>query len=105
MVAVMTRWASAVDANQSEIATMLRTVGCSVQPLHRVGQGCPDLLVGYQGNNFLMEIKDGDKPPSAQKLTDPETAWHESWRGKVHIVRNEREALDVIGIGVTGWVS
>lgn len=93
------------DANQPKIVGMLRTVGCTVQHLHTVGKGCPDILVGYRGQNYLMEIKDGDKPPSDQKLTAPELAWHESWRGKVHVVRNEREALEVIGIGVTGWVS
>lgn len=101
----MTRWASAVDANQAEIVTMLRTVGCSVQPLHRVGQGCPDLLVGYYGQNLLMEVKDGQKPPSARKLTPPEAKWHDEWRGHVVIVSSVREALEAIGIGVTGWVS
>ena len=100
----MTRWASAVDANQAEIVSMLRTVGCSVQPLHRVGQGCPDLLVGYQGQNLLMEVKDGQKPPSARKLTPPEAAWHETWRGQVVTVSSVREALEAIGIGVTGWI-
>lgn len=97
--------AAKADANQPKIVNMLRLVGCTVQHLHTVGKGCPDILVGYRGQNYLMEIKDGEKPPSSQKLTAPESAWHESWRGTVHVVCNEREALDVIGIGVTGWVS
>ena len=98
------RRAAAVDRNQSEIVLMLRKVGCTVQPLHRVGQGCPDLLVGYQGQILLFEVKDGQKPPSARKLTPPEAKWHETWRGQVVTVSSVREALEAIGIGVTGWI-
>ena len=97
--------AAKVDRNQSEIVLMLRTVGCTVQLLHKVGQGCPDLLVGYRGQNILMEVKDGDLSPSARKLTDRQVEWHRDWRGQVVVVCNVREALDAIGIGVTGWIS
>lgn len=99
------RRAAKVDGNQSKIVNMLRLVGCTVQHLHTIGKGCPDLLVGYQGRNYLMEVKDGTRPPSDQKLTDDEKDWHDSWRGNVHVVANERQALEVIGIGVSGWIS
>lgn len=101
----MTRRAAKADRNQPEIVAMLRLVGCTVQHLHTIGKGCPDLLVGYQGRNYLFEIKDGELPPSGRKLTEDEKDWHDSWRGVVHVVHNEREALEVIGIGVTGWIS
>ena len=101
----MTRRASKVDRNQSEIVGMLRTVGCTVQLLHKVGGGCPDLLVGYHGQNFMLEVKDGELPPSGRKLTLPQDVWHSGWRGHVAVVKDVREALDAIGIGVTGWVS
>lgn len=84
---------------------MLRLVGCTVQHLHTIGKGCPDILVGYQGKNYVMELKDGELPPSKQRLTDDEKDWHDNWRGEVHVVSNVREALEVIGIGVTGWIS
>lgn len=61
-------------------------MGASVQPLHTVGQGCPDLLVGYGGTNYLLEVKDGNKPPSQRKLTPDEHAWHDEWRGHVTVV-------------------
>lgn len=92
------RRAAAVDRNQSEIVLMLRTVGCTVQLLHRVGQGCPDIVAGYQGRNLLFEIKDGLLPPSKRKLTPAEAAWHETWRGQVVTVCNVREALAALGI-------
>jgi Holliday junction resolvase len=63
------RKASAVDANQSELVDALRKFGATVTPTHATGAGFPDLVVGYQGVNYLLEIKDGAKPASARKLT------------------------------------
>lgn len=99
------RRAAAVDRNQSEIVLMLRTVGCTVQLLHKVGQGCPDLLVGYRGQNILLEVKDGELSPSARKLTDRQVEWHRDWRGQVAVVCNVREAMAALGITGTEWVS
>lgn len=96
---------AAVDRNQSEIVLMLRTVGCTVQLLHKVGQGCPDLLVGYRGQNLLMEVKDGELSPSARRLTDRQVEWHRDWRGQVAVVCNVREAMAALGITGAEWVS
>ena len=87
------RRAAKVDANQKRIVKFLRDLGCSVQPLHAVGSGVPDLLVGYGTRNFLLEVKDGDKPPSARALTEPQVKWHESWRGSVFTVINAEDAI------------
>lgn len=96
----MGRRAAAVDANQPQIVKALRAAGATVQHLHTVGKGCPDILVGFRGVNYLLEIKDGSKPPSARKLTDDESAWHFQWLGNVRIVSNEQEALAAIGLGL-----
>ena len=88
--------AARVDANQSEVTKALRKIGASVQLLHSVGKGCPDMLVGYKGNNYLLEIKDGGKPESARKLTAEQTIWHFDWKGQVAIVTNPQEAIDKI---------
>ena len=94
----MPRRAAKVDSNQKEIVAALRGAGATVQHLHTVGQGCPDILVGYRSRNYLMEIKDGAKPPSKQKLTPDEEEWHAAWKGDVQVVRNAGEALFVIGV-------
>ena len=91
------RRAAAVDRNQSEIVAALRAVGATVQPLHSVGQGCPDLAVGYRGVTYLIEIKDGAKPPSKRGLTDPQIEWHGGWKGHVAIAENVKDALTIIG--------
>lgn len=87
-----------MDANQAEIVKALRKVGATVQPLHTVGQGCPDLLVGFRQVNFLMEVKDGSKPPSARKLTPDEADWIGGWRAPVFIVNNAEEAVGILSM-------
>lgn len=90
------RQAAKTDANQTVIVNALRKAGASVQSLAAVGKGCPDLLVGYGGINYLMEVKDGNKVPSAQKLSIDQEHWHSVWRGTVHIVKSIDEALKIL---------
>lgn len=92
------RRAAKVDANQSDIIDALRKAGCTVQPLHAVGQGVPDLLCGYRGQNVLLEVKDGTKPPSKRRRTDAQVIWHDAWRGQVAVVSSVDEALCALGI-------
>lgn len=91
------RRAAKVDANQTEIVAALRQCGATVQPLHTVGNGCPDLLVGYQGVTLLMEVKDGNKPPSARALTEDQIRWHGSWTGgPVAVVKDVESAVRML---------
>jgi len=90
------RKAAKTDRNQIEIVDALRQIGASVQSLAATGKGCPDLLVGYRGINYLMEIKDGEKVPSARELTIDQKHWHSIWRGSVHTVKSVDEALKIL---------
>lgn len=87
------RRAAKTDDNQAEIVAALRKIGASVQPLHAVGQGCPDLLVGWRGITSLLEVKDGKKPPSARKLTPDQEKWHAAWMGQVTVVETVEQAI------------
>jgi len=86
-----------VDANQKAIVSALRKAGASVQSLATVGDGCPDLVVGFRGDNYLLEIKDGNKSPSKRQLREKQRDWHERWRGRVCVVENCADALAAIG--------
>lgn len=89
------RYAKKADRNQPAIVALMKEVGATVQHTHHLGQGFPDLVVGYQGRTYLVEIKteDGD-------LTPREAEWHEWWKGeKVWIIRREIEVLEMFGIG------
>ena len=79
------------DANQAEIVKALRDAGASVQCLHAVGKGCPDLLVGWKGFNVLFEVKS-----RMGTLTPDEREWHSNWEGQVNVVRTWEEALGVV---------
>ena len=75
------RRAAKIDANQEQVVAILRAAGATVQSLAAIGHGCPDLLVGWGGKTLLMEVKDGRKVPSAQKLTEDQIKWHGAWMG------------------------
>jgi hypothetical protein len=93
------RRASRVDDNQAEIVAGLLYMGATVQHLHAVGQGCPDLLIGWKGRNYLIEIKDGNKPPSARRLTTDQERWHSLWTGQKSVVTSLEEAMQVVNCG------
>jgi len=90
------RYANRIDANQNAIVETLREYGATVRIVSQ-GDGIPDLLVGYQGYTILMEVKDGNKPPSARTLTPAEQKFFDEWRGgMVVIVNSVEEAIDVL---------
>jgi hypothetical protein len=64
--------------------------------LHTVGAGCPDLLIGIDGQNLLIEVKDGSKRPSARRLTTDQQVWHENWRGQALIVQSSEDAIAIV---------
>ncbi len=85
--------AARVDANQAEIVRGLREFGVSVQSLAPMGDGVSDLLCGWHGANYLLEIK-----TAKGKLTADEAEWIDNWRGQVAVVRTLVEALDALDI-------
>lgn len=93
--AVMRR-AAKVDANHNEIAGAFVAMGCSVRSLAAVGGGIPDLLVGFRGRNLLIEVKDGNKPKSARKLTPDQIKFHSEWRGSAFVVEGLPDVHEVI---------
>jgi Holliday junction resolvase len=89
-----------VDRNQAEIVKALRQVGASVLSLANMGRGCPDILVGFRDRNYLIEIKDGSKPPSKRELTNAEAFWYMNWRGTREIAYSVADALRIIGVAL-----
>ena len=87
------RQAAKIDANQPDIVKALKDAGMSVQILSAVGKGVPDLLVGFRGVNVLIEVKDGAKPLSAQKLTADQANWHGAWAGQVTVTNCPDDAV------------
>jgi len=90
------RRANRIDANQNEIVNALRKVGAYVR-IVTMGDGVPDLLVGYRGFTILMEVKDGNKTPSQRKLTEAEQKFFDEWTGGlIAIVQSVEDALAIL---------
>jgi hypothetical protein len=90
------RRAAKVDRNHSEIAGAFVALGCSVRSLAAVGGGMPDLIVSVPGFCMMVEVKDGEKPPSARKLTEDQVKFHAEWQGPLSTVRD----LDGVEVAV-----
>lgn len=80
------RRAARVDRNQPEIVEAFRKMGWSVLIISQL-KNCCDLFVSKSGRTIAVEIKDGDKPPSQQKLTEGEEKFMESWQGEYRIIK------------------
>lgn len=84
------RIAAKRDANESEIVEVLTRCGASVVRLN--AKGVPDLLVGFDDANYLVEIK-----ARKGKLTGDQVDWHADWRGgRPVILRSIEDAADWI---------
>jgi len=82
-----------VDNNQKYVVKALRDYGATVFLLHTVGGGIPDLMVCYNDQTILMEVKDG----SEKKLTPQQITLFANWQGgPLHRVNSVQESIDVL---------
>lgn len=88
-----TKFSHRRDKNEKEIVAALRRFGATVSLIDAVrSDGVPDLLVGFDGRNYLIEVKSRDG-----KLSPGQKRWHEKWKGMPPAVaRTIREAVAVI---------
>ena len=77
-----------VDSNQTHIVDALRKMGATVAITSALGDGFPDIVVGYNGFNALVEIKDGSKYASQQQLTLDEAKFCSEWKGHYTIIKS-----------------
>ena len=89
------RIAKRVDANQKQVVDALRARGYKVviisQPV--------DLLVGTPKGWILLEVKDGNKPASAQKPTKAQEKFFMECAGKypLFVVNSAEFAVELVG--------
>lgn len=81
------------DKNHSEIVKAAGLVGATVLDLSQVGGGCPDILIGYRGLNYLIEIKNND---TFGKLNERQKLFVDNWRGHVAEIREIDELITEI---------
>ena len=87
----MIRRAARVDANQAQVISALRAAGAYVWIIKLP----VDLLVGYKGHTFLVEIKDGPK----KRLTALQEDFFKNWAGgTLTRIDGPEAALRMIGV-------
>lgn len=79
------RRAARVDDNQSEIVAAFRKLGWYVLIISQL-KNCCDIIVSRNGRTIAVEIKDGSKPKSAQKLSEGELKFKTEWQGEYRLV-------------------
>lgn len=77
-------YARRTDANLTPIVKAYRKLGCSVW----VCNSMVDCVIGYGGISELVEVKDGEKPPSARKLTKAQVEFRKTWTGGVWLIKS-----------------
>jgi len=88
-----------VDANQKVIVESLRKIpGISVAITSSLGHGYPDLNIGYKGQTFLVELKDGAKSASQKKLKPDQEKFKKEWTGGYYVAENFDQVLKIIGL-------
>lgn len=88
------KYAARRDKNETDIVRALRDIpGLSVVPLS--AKDVPDLLIGYQGINYLVELKN---KKGLNKLREGQADFLENWKGQVAVAHSLEDILDILGI-------
>tara|TARA_R110002153_G_scaffold57939_3_gene159161 strand:- start:279 stop:563 length:285 start_codon:yes stop_codon:yes gene_type:complete len=82
-----------VDANQADLVKYIRSLGASVQHLYAVGGGVPDIIIGYNGKNYLAEVK-----TLKGKLNPLQVMWFEAWGGQCQVIRTKEDINELLGV-------
>lgn len=88
-----------LDATHKEIVAEFIRLGCKVQSLATIGNGCPDLVVavpGHDPNCIMVEVKDGSKPPSKRGLTEDQIRWHANWSGRIWTIESVEQVAECV---------
>lgn len=83
------------DQNHWRLVSEFRTLGCSVQDTSRVGDGCPDIYVGFLGRHHGVEIK----RPKKGRVEHTQVQWAAATKGCWHLVRTPED----VQMLVTAW--
>lgn len=86
------RRSARIDANQPAVVEFFRKAGCSVAITSALGGGFPDLVVAKRGLTIVVEVKDGSRKPSEQRLTEDEERFFGAWLGHWYVVRSIEDA-------------
>lgn len=88
-----------VDRNHAELRKDCEDIGISWLPIAPEHGGEPDALLGWLGENRLVEVKPPFGPKggkSGKELRPEQVEWHQAWRG--HPVAVVRTIGDIVAL-------
>ncbi len=89
----------AVDKNQTEIILAFKQLGCSVLNCSRIGNGFPDLVVGYRNECYTVEVKNPKYTYGRRGLNENQKKFADSWRGSpVLVVRTLDDVTRLVSL-------
>ena len=83
-----------LDSNQRELVAFAKKHGATVTHLHPLGRGIPDILIGYRGRNYLIEIKSSEK----SKLSEDEQTFFNNWRGSASVITSKIDLIRLLDL-------
>jgi Holliday junction resolvase len=84
------KYAKKVDLNHKVIVEKFRELGASVFDASGIGRGFPDIVLGFNNNTCLVEIKSGEK----KKFTEPQLKFMAEWKGSSVVRINDIEGAE-----------
>lgn len=88
------RRAARTDTNQTEIVKTFRKLGWYVLVISQLKKCC-DIIVSKNGRTIAVEIKNGSKPLSQQKLTNGELKFKREWQGEYALITSINDILEI----------
>lgn len=77
------------DKNEKPLLEVARRLGATWIPMH--GKNQPDGLLGWRGQNILIEFKN---PARYASTSEGQSKFHKTWKGApVHVIRTQDELL------------
>lgn len=83
------RYAAKRDENEKDIIDALQRMGAEVYRLS--ASGLPDLLVGWRGINYLVEVKQNKGKHTAEQIR-----FQQTWTGQQCTIRTVDEAIELL---------
>ena len=90
----MSKYARRTDGPQTEIAKEFRKLGYHVWFTFRL-PNCVDLVISKDKFTAAVEVKDGEKPPSARKLTAGEIEFKAAFKGRYYLCESIKDVHEI----------
>ena len=83
------------DANHNDVQDMFTVHGFMTLDVSSLKCGF-DFIAWKHGQVFIVEVKDGKKPPSATKLTEKEIEAEKKYSGEYYVIFSSEQARQLI---------